>query len=210
MGSLRGCSAARAASPRRRRRDAATCARSKPSLASSVVDLQLVGERARLYGTGPGRAAAEPTEPPYKGLASFGVGDAEWFFGRERLVADLIARLAGATLLGVVGPSGSGKSSAVRAGLIPALSAGRAPGKRAVDHASMRPGRAPAARARPDPLEHLAEIRAGPDRRPGPAPARGPWRARRRGTPRSRRRPVRGGVHGLCRRGASAQRSSPR
>ena len=42
-------------------------------LASSVVDLQLVGERARLYGTGPGRAAAEPTEPPYKGLASFGV-----------------------------------------------------------------------------------------------------------------------------------------
>ena len=38
-------------------------------LASSVVDLQLVRERARLYGAGPGRAAAEPTEPPYKGLA---------------------------------------------------------------------------------------------------------------------------------------------
>ena len=54
---------------------------------------------------------------PYKGLAAFEPTDAAMFFGRERLVAELIARLAGAQLLAVVGPSGSGKSSVVRAGL---------------------------------------------------------------------------------------------
>jgi WD40 repeat protein/class 3 adenylate cyclase len=112
-------------------------------LASSVVDLQLVQERARLYGAGPGRGAAEPGEAPYKGLASFDVGDAEWFFGRERLVADLIARLAGSSLLGVVGPSGSGKSSAVRAGLVPALRAGVLPGSERWIVLLMRPGEHP-------------------------------------------------------------------
>ena len=54
---------------------------------------------------------------PYKGLATFDVDDADCFFGRERLVAQLVARLVGAPQLGVVGPSGSGKSSVVRAGL---------------------------------------------------------------------------------------------
>jgi WD40 repeat protein len=108
-----------------------------------VVDLQRVRERARLYGVGPGRGAPEPTESPYKGLASFEVDDAEWFFGRERLVADLIARLAGAPLLGVVGPSGSGKSSAVRAGLIPALAAGVLPGSEGWVALVMRPGEHP-------------------------------------------------------------------
>jgi WD40 repeat protein len=112
-------------------------------LASSVVDLQLVRERARLYGAGPGRAAAEPEEAPYKGLAAFDVLDADRFFGRERLVAELIARLAGASLLGVVGPSGSGKSSAVRAGLVPALRAGVLPGSEGWLTAVMRPGEHP-------------------------------------------------------------------
>ena len=112
-------------------------------LANSVVDLQLVRERARLYGAGPGRAAPEPTESPYKGLVSFEVEDAEWFFGRERVVADLIARLAGAPLLGVVGPSGSGKSSALRAGLIPALGGGVLPGSERWSTLLMRPGEHP-------------------------------------------------------------------
>ena len=65
---------------------------------------------------------------PFKGLASFEVADAPYFFGRERLVAELVARLVGAPLLGVVGPSGSGKSSVVRAGLLPALADGVLPG----------------------------------------------------------------------------------
>jgi len=107
-------------------------------LASRVVDLQLVREQSRLFG-----ARMQPGEhdgSPYRGLASFGADDAEWFFGRERLVAELVARLAGATLLGVVGPSGSGKSSAVRAGLVPAIAAGVLPGSEAWTVAVMRPG----------------------------------------------------------------------
>jgi WD40 repeat protein/DNA-binding SARP family transcriptional activator len=58
---------------------------------------------------------------PFKGLAPFEAADAEFFFGRERLVDELVARLADAPLLVVVGPSGSGKSSLLRAGLLPAL-----------------------------------------------------------------------------------------
>src|SRR5690606_6843681 len=54
--------------------------------------------------------------------------DADLFHGRERLVAELVARLVQADLLAVVGASGSGKSSVVRAGLLPALAAGVLPG----------------------------------------------------------------------------------
>ena len=65
---------------------------------------------------------------PFKGLAPFDVADAEYFFGRERLVADLVARVVDSPLVGVVGPSGSGKSSILRAGLLAALAAGALPG----------------------------------------------------------------------------------
>ncbi len=58
---------------------------------------------------------------PYKGLAPFETEDAEFFCGRERLVAELVARLVDAPLFALVGPSGSGKSSLLRAGLLPAL-----------------------------------------------------------------------------------------
>ena len=53
--------------------------------------------------------------------------DAGFFCGRERLIAEMVARLAGAPLMGIVGPSGSGKSSALRAGLLPALVDGCCP-----------------------------------------------------------------------------------
>ncbi len=59
--------------------------------------------------------------PPYKGLQYFDEADAVLFFGRERLVATLTSHLAEHHWLTVVGASGSGKSSVVRAGLIPAL-----------------------------------------------------------------------------------------
>lgn len=61
---------------------------------------------------------------PYRGLAAFQPEDADRFFGREGLVAELVDRLARDRVLFVVGPSGSGKSSVVRAGLIPAVRAG--------------------------------------------------------------------------------------
>ena len=80
---------------------------------------------------------------PYKGLATFDTDDAEYFFGREQLVAELVARLVGAPLLAVVGPSGSGKSSVVRAGLLPALAGGVLPGSERLDAALIRPGEHP-------------------------------------------------------------------
>ncbi|HWL90153.1 MAG TPA: BTAD domain-containing putative transcriptional regulator, partial [Actinomycetota bacterium] len=65
---------------------------------------------------------------PYKGLRPFGEADAGDFFGRGELVDRLIARLnerdPESRFLSVVGPSGSGKSSVVRAGLVPAIRAG--------------------------------------------------------------------------------------
>ncbi|HET7310147.1 MAG TPA: AAA family ATPase [Mycobacteriales bacterium] len=112
-------------------------------LAGTVIDLQLVREQATLFGLGPGRCAPEPTESPYRGLASFSADDADFFFGRERLVAELIAHLAGSALVGVVGASGSGKSSAVRAGLVPALASGVLPGSDSWTVGVLRPGEHP-------------------------------------------------------------------
>jgi energy-coupling factor transporter ATP-binding protein EcfA2 len=65
---------------------------------------------------------------PYLGLDAFREDNAQQFFGRQRLVAELVARVGERGLVGVVGPSGSGKSSVVRAGLMPALKAGALPG----------------------------------------------------------------------------------
>src|SRR5574341_2534869 len=61
---------------------------------------------------------------PYKGLDVFEEEDAELFFGRERLVDDLVSRVKESRSIFITGPSGSGKSSLVRAGLIPALKQG--------------------------------------------------------------------------------------
>jgi ABC-type uncharacterized transport system fused permease/ATPase subunit len=58
---------------------------------------------------------------PYKGLDVFEEEDAELFFGREKLEDDLVSRVKDSRTVFVTGPSGSGKSSLVRAGLIHAL-----------------------------------------------------------------------------------------
>lgn len=65
---------------------------------------------------------------PYPGLEAFREEDSERFFGREALVDELMARLADERLLIVVGPAGSGKSSLLRAGLVPALRRDGLPG----------------------------------------------------------------------------------
>lgn len=58
---------------------------------------------------------------PFPGLNSFTWQDREFFFGRENLVATLVARIQSSRFLAVLGSSGSGKSSVVAAGLVPAL-----------------------------------------------------------------------------------------
>src|SRR6266566_2725251 len=89
----------------------------------------------------PTRAPELDFEPrnPYKGLRAFKGDDAHDFFGRDTLINELAATLEGALtseekhqpcvrLLAVVGPSGSGKSSVLMAGLLPRLREGRLPG----------------------------------------------------------------------------------
>jgi WD40 repeat protein/transcriptional regulator with XRE-family HTH domain len=61
---------------------------------------------------------------PYKGLDVFEEEDADLFFGRERLVEELVRRVETSRAMFVIGPSGSGKSSLMRAGLIHALKQG--------------------------------------------------------------------------------------
>ena len=84
---------------------------------------------------------------PYKGLRPFTEADAPDFFGRGELTARLVARLGEpapeARFLAVVGPSGSGKSSVVRAGLIPALRSGALPGSEGWFVVEMHPGSDP-------------------------------------------------------------------
>ena len=63
----------------------------------------------------------EEGKPPYKGLPVFTEADADWFFGREVETNTLINRLHDEHFLAVVGASGSGKSSLVQAGVIPAM-----------------------------------------------------------------------------------------
>lgn len=75
------------------------------------------------------RSLALPTPPPplplcpYRGLFAFSENDAPFFFGRESLTARLIEVVSQESLVALIGPSGSGKSSLVFAGLLPHLRA---------------------------------------------------------------------------------------
>jgi len=65
---------------------------------------------------------------PYMGLDAFREANQTVFFGRERLIGELVAKVGTTRFLPVLGSSGSGKSSLVRAGLLPALKKGELPG----------------------------------------------------------------------------------
>jgi serine/threonine protein kinase len=92
----------------------------------------LPGRRGRQLGEG---------ESPFPGLHAFQEQDADRFFGRDRDVARTVARLREHPLLGIIGPSGVGKSSFIRAGVGPML---KASGER-WEVVTLRPGRHPLA-----------------------------------------------------------------
>uniref|UniRef100_UPI00260A54EC nSTAND1 domain-containing NTPase n=1 Tax=Mastigocoleus sp. MO_188.B34 TaxID=3036635 RepID=UPI00260A54EC len=75
---------------------------------------------------------------PYKGLSAFTEEDKNFFFGRDNAIADLVQAVDTQPLVGVIGASGSGKSSLVFAGLVPHL---RTTSK--VEIVSFRPGKNP-------------------------------------------------------------------
>jgi DNA-binding SARP family transcriptional activator/WD40 repeat protein/serine/threonine protein kinase len=80
---------------------------------------------------------------PYKGLTAFHETDAADFFGRSAATEELCRALATSNLLAIVGPSGIGKSSVARAGLVPALRSGRLPGSERWLVTDMLPGSHP-------------------------------------------------------------------
>ncbi len=110
-----------------------------PSVESFLTALsQALGEPVEVEQIG-----LTPTRNPYKGLHAFGERDAQDFFGRDSVVAEVVETVADHALVAVVGPSGIGKSSVVRAGVIPALRAGALPGSREWLVTDMFPGSYP-------------------------------------------------------------------
>jgi photosystem II stability/assembly factor-like uncharacterized protein/energy-coupling factor transporter ATP-binding protein EcfA2 len=106
------------------------------------------GVRGVEPGPGPGQAIYEG-ECPYRGLQFFDVEHAPFFFGREALTEWLLEELHSDNhFLAIIGPSGSGKSSLARAGLVAALEQGEIEGSSKWPIVILRPG--------PDPLESLA------------------------------------------------------
>ncbi|MDX3498664.1 XRE family transcriptional regulator [Streptomyces turgidiscabies] len=105
---------------------------------------ELLGEEGHLAA---GLAEEGGPVPPYAGLRSFREQDADWFFGRERLLEELVGRLERQRFVVVIGASGSGKSSLLRAGLVPRLEAADAttvvvltPGARPLEECAVRLG----------------------------------------------------------------------
>jgi hypothetical protein len=109
--------------------------------ARALQDLVLAFGRRSAFTSSPSRAPEDPARShpvprnPYKGLQAFRTEDARDFFGRDRLIEELLAKLkhmlsleqfgqSTSRLLTLLGPSGSGKSSVVMAGLLPRLKRG--------------------------------------------------------------------------------------
>ncbi|WP_407547832.1 DNA-binding protein [Streptomyces sp. Pv4-95] len=93
-------------------------------------------------------------EPPYRGLARFEPGDAELFFGREEMTGRLEEMARRHRVCVVVGASGSGKSSLLRAGLIPRL-------RRPVQEAGRMPAAVRVLTPGPEPMGHADRLRPG-------------------------------------------------
>ncbi|MEJ7785183.1 MAG: protein kinase [Solirubrobacteraceae bacterium] len=105
--------------------------------AMAAIAGEALTEPSRSVATGPAAVAGHETPErvsqvacPYKGLSAFEHGDAPLFFGRESQAERVLQRLAEVRFVAVVGASGSGKSSFVRAGLLAGISAAGSGGGR--------------------------------------------------------------------------------
>jgi WD40 repeat protein/DNA-binding SARP family transcriptional activator len=100
----------------------------EPSRALQQLERAMLQHDPALEGAAPVVVLDEAATCPFKGLAAFEAADAFYFCGRELMLDEIVTRLASGTFLGIVGPSGVGKSSLLRAGILPALAAGALPG----------------------------------------------------------------------------------
>ncbi|MGW2721603.1 nSTAND1 domain-containing NTPase [Streptomyces sp. NPDC001492] len=89
------------------------------------------------------RSDLDDVEPPYRGLARFEPADADRFFGRDQLTDRLLHLAQSRRFTAVFGPSGSGKSSLLRAGLIPRLQQLESAGQRPAALRVLTPGDRP-------------------------------------------------------------------
>ncbi len=80
---------------------------------------------------------------PYRGLEPFNEEHAAFFFGRDADIASILDKLRHSRFLAVLGPSGSGKSSLLRAGLAPALRRGALAGSQGWTTRILTPGARP-------------------------------------------------------------------
>src|SRR5215471_10710404 len=138
----------------------------------------LVALRGERGGAAAGQGLAWPGGP-YLGLVPFEERDARLFYGRDELADQLVRRLAeqpdGPGILLVAGESGSGKSSLLRAGLLPRLAAGAlGPGSERWPRRVIRPTASPlrelamhlAEMAGADPVSMYRALTAAPDEAP--------------------------------------------
>ncbi|ROP28250.1 WD40 repeat domain-containing protein [Couchioplanes caeruleus] len=109
---------------------------------------------AELTPAGP-TVEGDGEQAPYLGLATFEASDEQRFFGRQDLVEEMCQRLAAWPLLALFAPSGAGKSSLLRAGLLPAIARDAIAGSQEWPWVLMTPGEHPV-----DELAvHLANLR---------------------------------------------------
>jgi WD40 repeat protein len=85
----------------------------------------------------------ENIQNPFKGLEAFQQTDSHFFFGREQMIERGLKRMQETRFMAFVGASGSGKSSLVRAGLLPALRNGKIPHSETWRTAIFKPGDKP-------------------------------------------------------------------
>jgi len=111
--------------------------------ALSLADAFRRALHARGTSVAPPARAGDAVHNPYVGLRPFQEADAGNFFGRDALTETLVERLRDGRFLALIGPSGSGKSSVVKAGLIPALRGGALPGSEKWFVTQMTPGSQP-------------------------------------------------------------------
>jgi WD40 repeat protein/DNA-binding SARP family transcriptional activator len=116
---------------------------SDPGERYESVDRFVAAVDAAVGGAAPAAETYTPVENPYKGLRAFGEGDAADYYGRDALVGELVRALVDRRLVAVVGPSGIGKSSVVKAGLVPSLRGGALPGSEEWLVTDMFPGSYP-------------------------------------------------------------------